>query len=344
MTKARELMTKDVLAVSPDTPAREIARLLLDRSVSAAPVVDASGAVIGMVSEGDLIGRAEMDREARRDWWLALLAEGGTLNPDFLASLRNGAQTARDVMSAPVITVDEAAEAAEIARLLASYRIKRVPVLRDGKLVGIVSRADLLRGLAAGHPPGSGAEQPQASQGMLSGAIAHLDQRFFGGPRPAAGSHSEVAPATAVRANGAGVSRADFQALVSDSERQKAARRDALRQEGVLKRRAQVKDMTDHHINDPSWQALLQRARQAAEAGEKEALLLRFPSALCSDGGRAINAPEPDWPATLRGEAAEVYLRWEQELKPAGFQLVARVLDFPGGVPGDIGLILVWGE
>lgn len=344
MTKARELMTKDVLAVSPDTPAGEIARLLLDRSVSAAPVVDTSGAVIGMVSEGDLIGRAELDREARRDWWLALLAEGGTLNPDFLASLRNGARTARDVMSAPVITVDEAAEADEIARLLASYRIKRVPVLRDGKLVGIVSRADLLRGLAAGPPPGSGTAQPHASQGMLSSALAHLDQRFFGGPRPAAGGHSEVAPTTAVRANGAGVSRADFQALVSDSERQKAARRDALRQESVLKRRAQVKDMIDHHINDPSWRALLQRARQAAEAGEKEALLLRFPSALCSDGGRAINAPEPDWPATLRGEAAEVYLRWEQELKPAGFQLIARVLDFPGGFPGDIGLILVWGE
>ena len=71
-------------------------------------------------------------------------------------------------------------------------------------------------------------------------------------------------------------------------------------------------------------------------------MLLRFPSAVCSDGGRAINVTEADWPTTLRGEAAETYLRWERDLKPRGFHLTARVLDFPGGVPGDIGLLLVW--
>ena len=76
----------------------------------------------------------------------------------------------------------------------------------------------------------------------------------------------------------------------------------------------------------------------------KELLLLRFPHDLCSDGGRAINAPEPDWPSTLRGEAAEVYLRWQRELKPQGFQLAARILDFPGGLIGDVGLFLVWGK
>jgi hypothetical protein len=68
----------------------------------------------------------------------------------------------------------------------------------------------------------------------------------------------------------------------------------------------------------------------------------RFPSQLCSDRGRAINVSEPDWPATLCGEAAEIYLRWEHDLKPSGFHLAARVLDFPGGMPGDIGLFLVW--
>ena len=72
-------------------------------------------------------------------------------------------------------------------------------------------------------------------------------------------------------------------------------------------------------------------------------MLLRFPSALCSDGGRAINVFEPGWPATLSGEPAEIYLRWEHELKPRGFHLTARVLDFPGGLLGDIGLFLVWG-
>jgi len=72
--------------------------------------------------------------------------------------------------------------------------------------------------------------------------------------------------------------------------------------------------------------------------------MLRFPNQLCSDGGRAINIADPCWPAMLRGEAAELYLRWEQELKPEGFRLSAHVLDFPGGMPGDIGLFLVWGE
>ena len=61
-------------------------------------------------------------------------------------------------------------------------------------------------------------------------------------------------------------------------------------------------------------------------------------------GGRAINVSEADWPATLRGEAAEVYLRWQHQLKPHGFHLSASVLEFPGGMPGDIGLFLGWGQ
>jgi hypothetical protein len=86
------------------------------------------------------------------------------------------------------------------------------------------------------------------------------------------------------------------------------------------------------------------QAREAAEHGAKEFALLRFPSRLCSDGGRAINVAEADWPSTLRGEAAELYLRWTRDLKPHGFSFTARVLDFPGGQPGDIGVFLIWGQ
>ena len=81
-----------------------------------------------------------------------------------------------------------------------------------------------------------------------------------------------------------------------------------------------------------------------AESGDHEFLLLRFPSQLCADGGRAINSDLLDWPATPRGEAAELYLRWERDLRPGGFLLDARVLDYPVGMPGDIGLFLVWGK
>ncbi len=88
----------------------------------------------------------------------------------------------------------------------------------------------------------------------------------------------------------------------------------------------------------------LHQARAAAEHGEQEFMVLRFPADLCTDHGRAINAPQQDWPKTLRGEAAEIYLQWEHELKPRGFRLTARVLDFPDGKPGDIGLFLAWGQ
>jgi hypothetical protein len=104
-----------------------------------------------------------------------------------------------------------------------------------------------------------------------------------------------------------------------------------------------VKEMIDHHIADDSWQSIMRRAQEAAEHGLKEYALLEFPAELCSDGGRAINAPEPNWPETLRGVAAEVYLRWESDLKPQGFRLTARILDFPGGMPGRAGLFLIWG-
>jgi CBS domain-containing protein len=146
--KARDVMTRQVVSVSPDTTTRAVARLLVENKISAVPVVDTFGAPVGMVSEGDLVGRDETDREARRDWWLTLFAEGEMLHPDFLASLRFPDRPAKEVMSSPVISVGEDTDTGEIARLQTSRRIKRVPVVRDGRVVGIVSRANLVRMLA----------------------------------------------------------------------------------------------------------------------------------------------------------------------------------------------------
>jgi uncharacterized membrane protein len=109
--------------------------------------------------------------------------------------------------------------------------------------------------------------------------------------------------------------------------------------------RKRVKELIDEHIDDAKWRELLHRAHQVAERGEKEYLLLSFPSTLCTDGSRAINNPPNDsWPQTLQGEAAELYTRWQDELKPRGFHLAARVLDFPDGKPGNVGLFLSWEE
>jgi CBS domain-containing protein len=146
--KARNVMTTKVISAPPNMPIQDIARLLLKNHISAVPVVDEAGVPVGMVSEGDLIGRDERDQEERRDWWLALLAEGQTLSPEFLSTIHPAKRAAREVMSSPVITIGEDTEAGEIARLLQAHRIKRVPVVREGRMVGIVSRENLLRVLA----------------------------------------------------------------------------------------------------------------------------------------------------------------------------------------------------
>jgi CBS domain-containing protein len=331
--KARDVMTREVVAVQAETPVCEIARLLLDNHVSGAPVLDGAGAPIGMVTEGDLIGREEPDRQARRDWWLGLLAEGEPLSTEFLSTLGPVRQrTASEVMSSPVVSVSEDTDAAEIARLLRAYRIKRAPVVRNGRVVGIVSREDLLRCLAE-QEPAHPVARPKSW--LLPASVTALFEHpndHDAAPKDATPTDADDAPASVT----------DFRRLVIDYEEKEVQHRDEARRGVAEQHRRVVAELTGRHVSDEAWRKLLHDARLAAERGETESMLLRFPCELCSDGGRAINAPEPDWPGTLRGEAAELYLRWEQDLKPQGFHLAARVVDFPGGMPGDVGLFLSW--
>ena len=146
---ARDVMSKPVVTVRPDTLTREFARLLLDKGISAVPVVDDNGTPIGMVSEGDLIHPKRVEREARLQSWLEVFAEGEPLAPELLAWLQSQNNSARAVMSAPAITVSEDTELREIARVFVTHRIKRVPVVRDGRVTGIVARGDLLRAMAS---------------------------------------------------------------------------------------------------------------------------------------------------------------------------------------------------
>lgn len=107
-------------------------------------------------------------------------------------------------------------------------------------------------------------------------------------------------------------------------------------------RRRRLQEMIDGHITDARWRELMRRAQEAAERGKHEYLLLRFPSAECTDHGRAISEEETDWPNTLTGDAASVYRHWHDEVGCGGFGLVARILGYPGGLPGDVGLFLTW--
>jgi hypothetical protein len=168
----------------------------------------------------------------------------------------------------------------------------------------------------------------------------HFAQSQTGSNSPAA------APAAANALSGledTGVDATEFRKLAVDFEMEEIHKEEEERRAALKLRADKVKELTCEHITGERWHAILHEAREAAARGAVEFMLLRFPSDLCSDGGRSINAEDADWPATLRGEAAEVYLRWLHELKPHGFRLAAHVLDFPGGMPGDIGLFLMWG-
>jgi CBS domain-containing protein len=142
---AVDVMTSEVISVDENATVPAVARLLAERGISAVPVVDKDNRVIGMVSEGDLLHRAETGTERRRSWWLDVMTSTNKLAGDYIKS-HSG--KVKDVMTRNIISVTETTPVADIALLLETNRIKRVPVVRDGKLVGIVSRANLVRALA----------------------------------------------------------------------------------------------------------------------------------------------------------------------------------------------------
>jgi CBS domain-containing protein len=144
---AADVMTRDVAAVHPETSLLDAVKLMAKRHISGMPVLDGTGTVVGMLSEGDLVRWHEGYSE-RQTRWLDMLAEGTELAPEFLAGVREQNRKVATVMSPGAITVNETTPARDIARLMYADSINRVPVLRDGKLVGIVARSDLVRALA----------------------------------------------------------------------------------------------------------------------------------------------------------------------------------------------------
>ena len=145
--QAADVMTREVISITPDTEVREIVELMLRNRVSAVPVTDATGKVLGMVSEGDLMRRAENRTDRRDSWWLKeLFAPSET--PD--SYIRTHGKRAQDIMTPSPVTIGEDTPLYQIAQVLEEKGIKRVPVVRDGKLVGLVSRANLLQGFSSG--------------------------------------------------------------------------------------------------------------------------------------------------------------------------------------------------
>ena len=146
---ARDLMTPDVVTVPPETPVMAMARLLSERGISAVPVVDAAGTVLGIVTEADLISRLAGAEDKPTSWFGSLFADPASQAERFA---RTHGVTAKDLMTEKVVSVAPDATAAHIAHMMEEQKIRRVVVIEDGKLKGIVSRADLLRALVAPVP------------------------------------------------------------------------------------------------------------------------------------------------------------------------------------------------
>ena len=143
--RAADLMTRNVVTVDEEASVEEAAALMLRHRVSALPVLDRSGKLVGIVSEGDLMRRAELGTERERSWWLELITANSDLAEDYVKA--HGRKVG-EVMTRKPITASPNTPINEIAVLLEEHAIKRVPILDRGKLVGIVARANLLQALA----------------------------------------------------------------------------------------------------------------------------------------------------------------------------------------------------
>ncbi len=148
MLDASSIMTRGVVTARPTDTVAHVARLLSEHGISAVPVCGDSGALLGMISEGDLMRPFVDTNVKRRAWWLALLADGTDLAPEFVDYVRLDRHQVGDLMTKPVITATETTHVTELAEEMVRHRIKRLPIVRGEKLVGIVSRADVIRAIA----------------------------------------------------------------------------------------------------------------------------------------------------------------------------------------------------
>jgi CBS domain-containing protein len=142
---AADVMTHRVTTTTPGATVAEVVRVMLENRISGLPVVDAGGAVVGMVTEGDLLRRAEIGTERQRPHWLEFLLGPGRLAGEYV---HTHGRKIDEVMTRKVVSIDPATPLETLVGLMEKHRIKRLPVVENGRIVGIVSRANLLSALA----------------------------------------------------------------------------------------------------------------------------------------------------------------------------------------------------
>lgn len=180
--RARQVMTRDVVTIKAEISVYDAAHILLSNGISAAPVVDADRRMIGIVSEADLMNRPEIGTFPAKSWLERLLtADESVRARDYI---RAHAHRVTDVMTRNVVTADEQSELRDIAILMKKHNVRRIPILRDGRLVGIVSRANLLQGLMARESASGSVTVDDATLGAaVTAAIAEQGWAFRQGFR-----------------------------------------------------------------------------------------------------------------------------------------------------------------
>lgn len=143
---AGDVMTQNIVSVDPGDSVSHAVGLMLERRISGVPVIDATGALVGMLTEGDLLRRAEIGTQKRRARWIEFLIGPGRLAEDYV---RSAGRRVSEVMTTPVHTVSENTPLPEVVKIMESRQVKRLPVLRGQQVVGILSRANLLRALVS---------------------------------------------------------------------------------------------------------------------------------------------------------------------------------------------------
>lgn len=169
--KARDVMVAPVITVPLSASVKDAANLFLEHRISAVPVVDEQGKMVGIVSEGDLLHRAEIGTERQRSWWLTMIAEGPTLAADYVKS---HARKVADIMTRNVLTAVPDTPLQEVAMMMERNSIKRVPIVSGGRLVGIVSRANLVQALATS---GAKLAVPLSDSAIRDELMAQLKQQ-----------------------------------------------------------------------------------------------------------------------------------------------------------------------
>ena len=266
-------MTSPVVTIGPDDSARAAAEAMLRLQISGLPVVDKEGRPLGVVSESDFRFADSATRARQREAWVKILSGGQDMAGAYLDTLERESENVRQIMARPALCVDEDAPVSEAADVMGAHRVKRILVLREGAVVGVVTRSDLLRFFT---PAERAPAKPVTPEAFDVSAAGSADQA------PEIEERQEFrAPPPEPELPEGGVDAAMLKAMVGDFERNKVQAKEGAVRQAREKRDEQVKELLAARYGEAELAQLMNLAREAARRGETGVVALTFPAALC---------------------------------------------------------------